>query len=181
VADERGAPPVLDDGETSGAVAATQALFTEVVGLFHRLRILADQLHGQDGMTTGLRSILFELDRSGPRTVPQMARARPVARQHIQGLVDQLRERRLVELKDNPAHRRSHLVRLTDAGRALVEGMNRRETDLLSGLQIPVRPGNLQTATEVLKAVREFLANPDVHRVLAGTGPEAPPTESVRE
>lgn len=181
MADERGAPDGAHDGETSGAVAATQALFTEVVGLFHRLRVLAEQLHGQDGMTAGLRSILFELERSGPRTVPQMARARPVARQHIQGLVDQLRERRLVELKDNPAHRRSHVVRLTDAGRVLVEGMNRRETDLLSGLQIPVRSDDLRTATKALKAVRESLASPDVQRVLADVGPEAPPTVSVRQ
>lgn len=166
------ASAVLRGGQSDETAAAMQSLFAEVVGLFHRLRVLAEQLHGQEGMTGGSRSILFELDRSGPRTVPQMARARPVARQHIQGLVDQLKARGLVELDENPAHRRSHLVRLTGPGRALVESMNRRETELLQRLQIPVRTDDLRTATTVLRAMREILARPEVQRLLTATRTE---------
>jgi DNA-binding MarR family transcriptional regulator len=178
---EAGAPVVVRDGEMSEAVAATQALFAAVVGLFHRLRVLAEQIHDQEGMTAGLRSILFELDRSGPRTVPQMARARPVARQHIQGLVDQLRARRLVDLKENPAHRRSHMVRLTAAGQALVASMNSRETEILERPQIPVPTDDLLTSTEVLRTIRELLAQPDVQRLLAATRPVTTSRETANE
>jgi hypothetical protein len=41
-------------------------------------------------MTAGKRGVLKGLDRLGPQTVPQMARARPVSRQHIQTLVNRL-------------------------------------------------------------------------------------------
>lgn len=168
------------DGEPREAIAATRSLFTEVVGLFHRLRILAEQLHRPDEMTAGSRSILFELDRSGPRTVPQMARARPVARQHIQGLVDSLRGRGLVELVENPAHRRSHLVRLTGPGRVLVEQMNRREIELLERLEIPLSADDLQTAAEVLRTLRESLARPDVQDLIPAKPSETTLTETVQ-
>ena len=176
-----GAPADDPDGRSDETAAALQSLFAEVVGLFHRLRVLAEQLHGQDGMTGGSRSILVELDRSGPRTVPQMARARPVARQHIQGLVDQLRERGLVELAENPAHRRSHLVQLTAAGRAIVERMDRRETDLLEQLRMPIQMDNLRSATDVLRTVREILARPDVQHLLAATRPDTNSMEVLEE
>ena len=172
---------VVRDGEAGETAAAIQSLFAEAVGLFHRMRVLAEQLHGQDGMTGGSRSILVELDRSGPRTVPQMARARPVARQHIQGLVDQLRERGLVELEENPAHRRSHLVQLTAAGRAIVKRMNRRETDLLEQLQMPIRTDNLPSATDVLRTVRQILARPDVQHLLTATRPDMNSMEVLEE
>jgi DNA-binding MarR family transcriptional regulator len=110
-----------------------------------------------------------------------MARARPVARQHIQGLVDQLRERGLVELEENPAHRRSHLVRLTEAGRALVATMNLRETAFLVGLRMPVPTHEMQTATETLRAVRERLAHSDAERLVADAGTKAMSAKLVKE
>lgn len=146
--------------------SAVQALFAEIVALFHRLRVVADQVHGQGELTAGRRGILFELDRFGPRTVPQMARARPVARQHIQSLVDKLIADGLVELDENPAHKRSSLVRLSGCGKALVDVMNRREADFLARLPIDVAPGPLKVATEILRAIREVLERPNVQRLI---------------
>jgi DNA-binding MarR family transcriptional regulator len=77
---------------------------------------------------------LFDLDRSGSRTVPQMASARPLSRQHIQMLVNPLVEGRYVELVDNPAHKRSKLVRLTPKGRKLVDRMRKRESKVFGVL-----------------------------------------------
>jgi len=153
----------------TGAAPAVQALFAETVALFHRLRVLADQLHGQGELTASRRGILFELDRFGPRTVPQMARARPVARQQIQSLVDKLIADGLVELDENPAHQRSRQVRLGGRGKVLVDVMNRREADFLARLPIEISRGQLEAATTILRALREVLERPSVQRSLERT------------
>ena len=100
--------------------------------------------------------LLTSLDNLGPQTVPQMARARPVSRQHIQILVNSLLEERRVELVDNPAHKRSNLVRLTRSGKRLVGAMKRRELQLLGQLGIDVAVSDLENAAEVHRAVRQL-------------------------
>jgi DNA-binding MarR family transcriptional regulator len=123
--------------------------------LFHTLTAAAEELHQQGDFTAGKRGVLRGLYRLGPQTVPQMARARPVSRQYIQMLTDQLDEEGLVEFIDNPAHKRSWLVRLTDKGRALMEAMTAREARILNELPVPVSEQQIQDATAVLRSMRE--------------------------
>ena len=66
----------------------------------------------------GIGGLLRSLKLAGPQTVPQLARARPVARQHIQRLADECAQAGLIEFIANPAHKRSKLVRLTAKGEA---------------------------------------------------------------
>ena len=57
---------------------------------------------------------------SGPQTVPAMERARLVTRQHIQTILNELLERKLVETQDNPAHKSSPLIMLSAEGAAWI-------------------------------------------------------------
>lgn len=141
----------------AGTVTALEAVINETRLLFHRLRAAAEQVHAQGEISAGLRGVLRDLERLGPQTVPQMARRRPVSRQHIQVLVNRLVEDGHVELIPNPAHKRSHLVRLTARGESLVVAMNRREEKLLGNLKIGVTEKNLRGVAEVLRKVRESL------------------------
>src|SRR5262249_26714267 len=84
-------------------LAALQSVGDETRKLFHRLKAVAETVHGQGETSAGRRGILLDLARHGAHTVPQLARARPVSRQHIQTLVNALRTDRYVELIDNPA------------------------------------------------------------------------------
>jgi DNA-binding MarR family transcriptional regulator len=95
----------------------------------------------------------------GPQTVPQLARERSVTRQHVQALVNPLVEAGYVELLDNPAHRRSRLVGLTESGRELVTGMDCRESEALSALGVAAPGEELRRAAEVLRSVRESLGS----------------------
>ena len=95
--------------------------------IFHRLRAVGDALHAEHGVTTPMRGVMQSLYDGGPQTVPQMAAARPVTRQHIQTIVDALAERGLVEAKPNQAHKRSPHIVLTKAGRKLFEQMRVKE------------------------------------------------------
>lgn len=126
----------------------------ETVSLFHRLRAAAEQVHRQGETTAGKLGVLRGLDLSGPQTVPQMARARPVSRQYIQALVNQLAAEDRIEFVDNPAHKRSRLVRLTPQGKAFLDAAMRRQGKLLSRLRIDIPEKDLRTAASVLRAVR---------------------------
>src|SRR5271157_4254637 len=99
-----------------GAPDALLGLFDETVSLFHRLTVLAEKIHEQGSLSAALRGILRGLRRHGAQTVPNLARLRPVSRQHVQELVNRLRKVELVEFAENPAHKRSQLVKLTLKG-----------------------------------------------------------------
>ena len=137
--------------------AAFHAMIDETKSLFHRVRAVADELHRDPETTAGMRGILESLERHGPQTVPQMACARPVTRQHVQTLINQLLDRRLVELVPNPAHRKSHLVQLTLAGSELVESLLDRENRLVSAIDFGISERKMYDAAEALRAVRRTL------------------------
>ncbi len=135
-----------------------ESLLDEVRLLWHVMVRTGERLHAGEKTTLGMRGVLELLLRDGPATVPQMARSRRVTRQHVQGLADALRQLEMVALVDNPAHRRSPLVRLTPAGRSAIERMRRRERRLY-GRARPAVPGReLRRAAEILGAVRKALS-----------------------
>lgn len=142
------------------------SLVNETVLLFHRLRIVADQIHHRGETTGALRSILRSLDKLGEQTVPQMARARAVSRQHVQALVNQLVEERLVELISNPAHKRSPLARLTPLGKKTVDAMNNNEAGLLSKAGLSVSDQDLLQTAETLRTVRAYFESERWKRIL---------------
>ncbi len=146
----------LDAGASAAALAA---LIEEAALLFRRLGAAKREIHGQGVPSGERRKVLKELARAGPRTVPQLAREWSVTRQHVQALVNRLTEQGYVELIDNPAHKRSHLVRLTPAGKEQVDEMNRREARLLSGLRTGVSEAETRSAAAVVRAVREAFAS----------------------
>jgi len=136
---------------------ALDGLLDQVRLLWHVMGRAAESLHQDEPVTLGGRAVLEFLVRNGPAAVPDIARSRHVTRQHIQALVNALRELRLVSLDDNPAHRRSALVRLTPEGRKAIDRMTRRERRFLDGLALKARPDDLRRAAATLSAVREAL------------------------
>lgn len=141
------------------ATAAFEALAREVRLTFHELRATAESLHDDpDGLTAAHRGVLESLSRDGPRTVPALARARPVSRQHIQVLVNRLLDVGLVATEPNPAHERSQLIRLTPAGTKRFAAMQRRERRALGSAKIPVSEARMRAAAATLTELREFLA-----------------------
>lgn len=136
---------------------ATEQLFNETRLLFHALKHWAESVHSGLEVTIPMRAVLELLLLHGPATVPQMARARGVSRQHVQQQVDGLLEKGFVERHDNPAHRRSPLIGLSDKGRALIQTMRSDELRALARLQTGVSDHSVSEATQVLRAWRAAL------------------------
>lgn len=101
----------------------------------------------------GVGGLLRSLKVDGPQTVPQLARARPVARQRIQRLVDECANADLVEFGDNPAHRRSKLVRLTAKGEATCAEISSKIGNWSETLAGDIDAADLETTVRVLHQV----------------------------
>ncbi|MFI6018323.1 MarR family winged helix-turn-helix transcriptional regulator [Streptomyces sp. NPDC051287] len=80
-----------------------------------------------EGASVGVRSVLDLLRRFGPMTVPQMGRIMALSRQFVQRTVNDAVARGWAEVIPNPAHQRSSLIRLTDAGRSVITAVLARE------------------------------------------------------
>lgn len=132
-------------------------LLDQVRLLWHVMVQTAERVHEGEPVTLGMRAVLEFLARTGPTAVPEIARSRQVTRQHIQALVNGLLELRLVSLDDNPAHRRSALVRLTPEGQRTIDRMKRRERQFLDRLELEARPEDLRGAAATLSALRKAL------------------------
>jgi DNA-binding MarR family transcriptional regulator len=136
---------------------AMEELLNEIRLCWHRLVQAGEALHGRGPFTLGMRAVLEFLAREGPATVPGIARSRHVTRQHIQTLVNGLLEQKLVELRDNPAHRRSSLVGLTPAGAEAIRRVKQKEARWLARHDFGVSPSAVKQAAAVLRAVRAGL------------------------
>lgn len=150
----RGRQVTVVGTRTEGRGLLLESLLNEVRMLFHRAVQVAEELHSAEEVSLGMRAVLEFLLREGPAPVPEIARRRFVTRQHIQTLVNAVVERGLATLEANPAHRRSPLVALTPAGRALIERMRRRELRLYERTDLGVPGEALEEAARTLARVR---------------------------
>jgi DNA-binding MarR family transcriptional regulator len=101
--------------------------------------------------------ILRMLVKDGPQTVPEMARSRPVSRQHCQTIANALEAQGLVEFVDNPKHRKSKLVRATKKGRARFQSM-RKQFLAAAAVYAPFfTAAEVTTATDVCRRAREMI------------------------
>lgn len=139
---------------------AGEAVFEIIVATaqaFFRLRAAGTRAGAVTPWGGGTWGLLRSLKSEGPQTVPQIARARPVARQRIQRLANEMAEAGLVEFIDNPAHRRSRLVRLTPKGEAVFEELTERIAGLSERLAEDMKVTDLRATAAVLKRLSEKL------------------------
>ena len=108
-------------------------------------------------LTFAERGVLEILVRDGAQSVPGIARARLVSRQHIQKLVDELARKRLVELHPNPAHKTSPLVDATIDGERAYTVAASGEAETLSEIAPHLATENLGDALAALRALAEAL------------------------
>lgn len=133
------------------------ALALEIMATFFRLRAAGKRIGAVTPSGGGILGMLRSLALEGPQTVPQIARSRPVARQHIQRLANEAEAEGLIEFVDNPAHRRSKLMRITPKGETTYGELMGRMAGFSEELASGMDAGAIAEATEVLRQFREKL------------------------
>jgi DNA-binding MarR family transcriptional regulator len=125
---------------------------------FHRVGASGDILHASLGLSSGMRGLLVSLERLGPTTVPRLAAMRPVSRQFVQKLVDELTLGGWVASIANPAHKRSPLIELTPKGREAISAMYAAEQPYLETLCAGIDPDDVATTIRVLALICERIS-----------------------
>ncbi|MGP4015651.1 MarR family winged helix-turn-helix transcriptional regulator [Saccharopolyspora sp. 5N708] len=128
-----------------------------VIGpLYRRVARVVERDSPRSGLSVGVRAVLERLELSGAaEAVPQLARALELSRQFVQRMVNDALEQGFVEMRPNPAHRRSALVALTERGHAAIRSVQAVEHEAMG------RVGGDLTAAEVattLRVLRHMLA-----------------------
>ena len=120
-------------------------------------RAVTNTLQGAP-ITMGIRAVLERLDDRGPQTVPQIAAWLDVTRQAVQRVVDDAHALGHVEVRDNPAHRRSHLIALTPRGRDAFQRLHADELATLELVAAEIDRSDLLTCARVLEHLADALA-----------------------
>ena len=111
------------------------------------------------------QAVLEIIGRSEPITVPQIARERSTSRQNIQILVDRLAAQGRVEFSTNPAHKRSALVALTQAGKRFLEAGALNQKQLLAQMGSSLSPAEIDSTVGVLRRIQKLLSDqPEVSK-----------------
>lgn len=132
---------------------ATLDLMIEAIQLAQRLRALGKKHGAVTIWGGGLWGLLRSLHQQGPQTVPMLARSRPVARQRVQRLANEMVEAGLVVFIDNPHHRRSKLLTLSAKGRATLAMLDARLVKLAGRLSGELPTRDISRALATLRSI----------------------------
>lgn len=105
------------------SVTEVEALFSDVFEAASVGRRSGTEIAAIVGQTQARWQTLWTIETSS-LTVPQIGRRLGVTRQSVQRLANELASEGLVTFADNPDHRTSPLVQLTDHGRAVLDEIN---------------------------------------------------------
>lgn len=130
--------------------------------IYRRVSRIVEQDGERSGIPTGVRAVLAQLLRDGERTVPQIAREQDLSRQFVQRMADEALVAGLIERRENPAHRRSWLLRLTDAGRERIGRVLASEHERMGRVGGDLTGEDLEATLKVLRSM--LAALDDVER-----------------
>jgi DNA-binding MarR family transcriptional regulator len=141
----------------NGPTRRANALSELVVSVFRvhgALIAMGDELVSALGLSSARWQVLGAIALAGePLTVPAIARSMGLTRQGVQKQVDLLLGAELVRLQDNPAHRGSPLVTLTDAGRTTYDRADARWTARADELAEALSLSDIAAARKVIEAL----------------------------
>jgi DNA-binding MarR family transcriptional regulator len=134
-----------------------EELIVEIVATFFLLRAEGMRIGVVSPSGEGYWSVLRLLKVNGAQTVPQIARYRYVPRQSVQKLANEMLADGVIELVNNPAHKRSKLLRLTPKGEVVFQELSSHIAALSETLAEQGDADKLQNAVVVVKHLHEQL------------------------
>ena len=146
----------LRRGYTVEGAAMTNLILT-LFRVNGRMMRAGDELVRDLGLTSA-RWQVFGAIRERPRTVAQIARYFESTRQGVLWVVSGLLKSGLVELVDNPDHKRAKLVSLTELGREIHDKVVRRQEDWVNSFSGRFTLEELRTAVGVLEQLGRELS-----------------------
>lgn len=159
---------VATSGEdTRCGLNSADALSRSALAVLHlngRFTALLNGLTLAAGLSAAQWQVLDTIG-AGPQSVSGAARLLGITRQSVQRIADLLVDQGLAAYRDNPAHRRAKLLETTDAGKAVLTGIDPGLAELARRLC-----GELGGEDE-FRRITEILG--ELSRALCAVGPQA--------
>lgn len=131
------------------------AAFTHAIGLLvRRVRAAA----GREGLSLSESSVLGRLEREGPATIAELARAESVKPQSMGVTVAALEEQGLIERKAHPTDGRQQLLSLTTKGKEVRGNIRSAKQNWLAGMIAELPREDRETlfrAGEIIQKIAE--------------------------
>lgn len=118
---------------------------------YFRLQSATEQLHATRKLSTGLRGLMVSLEELGPTTAVRLADMRPVSRQAIHRLAQQLLERQFIRQVVNPHDGRAPLLELTAKGRAELRCIRELEEPRIKKLTLGLPAADMERTARTLE------------------------------
>jgi DNA-binding MarR family transcriptional regulator len=128
----------------------------KMLGMRHRAR--ATQLLTELGLNIGQEQLLLELDRNGPSTQTQLAIAASCEPPTVTIAVRKLEAAGIVTRAPSPADARAVVVRLTEAGKALIPQLHSSWTQLATETFQGMTKAERETLISLLRRATDNLA-----------------------
>jgi DNA-binding MarR family transcriptional regulator len=131
-------------------------LSVAVIEFYFRIEAITQQTAGF-ATAGGEWGVLRSLIKEGPQTVPELARTRPISRQHCQTIANVLDEQGFIEFVENPKHKKSKLMKPTKKGRDYFERMKKQFLGVSAGYAVNFSADEVKTAIDVCRRGRDMI------------------------
>jgi len=121
--------------------------------LFRALAQKSSQHLESLGISVADRAVLEFLYPDKKLSVPEIAERYKVSRQHVQVTVNRLLELELVEIKENPRHKRSPHIILNDKGHALFGTVLKKDEEAIKQLFLHLDNNDVQVTRNTLQTL----------------------------
>ncbi|MEM8958726.1 MAG: MarR family winged helix-turn-helix transcriptional regulator [Pseudomonadota bacterium] len=118
--------------------------------LMQRAEALVEQRLTGTGLTVRMRAVLEILARDGDCPVPELARRLEIQRQYVQVMVNETIAAGYAEKRDNPRHKASPLICLTDRGQKLIADVLAGEARVVARMSEALAADDIETAVAVV-------------------------------
>lgn len=109
------------------------------------------------GLTVRTRAVLEILLAQDAATVPDIAQKLEIKRQYVQVMVNETLADGLTLKRENPRHKRSTIIALTDKGRVLIQDVVHREKRLVASLGHDLNSADVKTALGLISTLIDRL------------------------
>jgi DNA-binding MarR family transcriptional regulator len=110
-------------------------------------------------------AILETIMKYGQKTVPSIAAFRGVSRQSVQKVVNKMLETKLLVYTENPNHKSSRHLHVTDKGVTQYQGVEVQMVERYMARQVDLSEGDLEAAERVLQTIAEAWVSQSSHAV----------------
>ena len=109
------------------------------------------------GVSVADRAVMEFLYPDKKLSVPEIAERYQVSRQHVQTTVNALLENGLVVSRDNPRHKRSPLIALSQKGRKLFASILKKDEQVITELFSTIPVNHVQITRRTLQSMLDRL------------------------